>query len=220
MDCIKTDNSSSIINSYKSGETFFEVLKNIPAQDNRNNTSIADKACDLDALKMQFFKITERCKATYDDDWKCALEADLCCDMNTGQYYITTTLLHRNTLNQLRYFHFTDDLSTLLSCGNLISYCRESETHTVSDHFPEELRWYLADYKGQSMVIDEVNMRLVIVPPPNEYIFGACMDALEGEQWHDWSVHFDLPMLYNYHLKARNYGKIDVVNDDGGDRLF
>ncbi|MBE9102986.1 hypothetical protein [Vacuolonema iberomarrocanum] len=202
LECLKDERASHIINSYKCKDNLFEILKQVANQQTGGNANYTGQPCDLDALRTQFFDAIALCQEKYGDDWELLIDLELYDEI---RFSVKTTLLYISKSKRYKYLHFVDNMSDLLSCENLLTYCRNSETYMESDYFPEELRWCLScDVYGGSMVIDEETQKLVVVPPPTTNLFRDCVNALIRAQWCDcWDISFDLPILYAYHLRAK-----------------
>lgn len=201
LECLSHDRVAFSASSYQYKDYFFEILRQAANQYSVDNENPASQPCALDTLKTQFFEIIELGKEKYGDEWERVIASELYDVMLPS---IKTTLLYVSKSHRFKYLHFIDDMSHLLFCKNLLTYCRESDTYLESDYFSEELRWGLSfDPNGGSIVIDEANHQLVVVPPPCESRFQNCVNVAMGIPWCGWDISFDLPMLYAYHLEAR-----------------
>ncbi len=157
-------------------------------------------APEFDSLRKKYLSVIKACQDLYAESWQDLLPFEL-----SERYLdaVQTTVLFVSDDGMYGHFHFEEAAEKLLRCGNLLfQHCQRMDSHVNQDErFPESLKSSLAvRLDGSSMVIDEVQKRLVIVTPPKKEIVARCLEAVENDFWQEWEVIFDLALLMDYQM--------------------
>ncbi|MDJ0755299.1 MAG: hypothetical protein QNJ45_17375 [Ardenticatenaceae bacterium] len=155
---------------------------------------------EFDSLRKKYLYVIKACQELYAESWQDLLSFEL-----TERYFdaVQTTVLFVSEDGKYGNFHFEEAAEELLRCGNLFhQHCQRMDSYVNQDErFPESLKSSLAvGPDGSSMVIDEVQKRLVIVTPPKSENVARCLKAVENDFWQGWEVIFDLALLMDYQM--------------------
>lgn len=208
--CAGDTQTRAYVELSRSGRVQF--LRSLPLDSNTDLIDFGDtpkpdkKEVDLplDALESLFRSTIDSCRDLYGDAWLDLLPFEL-----TQQYLdaIQTTVLHVGERGSYNRFYFSDRVERLLSRGDsFIQFCRDEDSYVTRDElFPDEFRGLLAYHiDGSSMVIDDAKKMVVIVTPPKKEYVARCLETLQGVNWQEWQIVFDLSLLAAYQNRIRS----------------